>query len=99
MEQISLKTSNWWKSLIIISILDMWDDEVPVEAEPLSAGDLAVLQGCREFGRVVRISRKTKLVEVEVNTMNKSHTLQYDMTKFGMDFVPWPGKKWVTNNK
>jgi hypothetical protein len=71
---------------------EMWDDEDPAAAEPLSAADLAGLQGCREFGRVLRVSRKMKIVEVEVNTLNKAHTLQYDLTKFGMDFVPWTGK-------
>ena len=60
-------------------------------ATNLSQVDLDVLQGCREIGRVVRVSRQSKLVEVEVQTQDNKHLLQYDLVKLPMDFVPWPG--------
>ena len=72
----------------------MWDDEETGEtssATNLSQIDLDSLQGCREIGRVVRVSRQSKLVEVEVQTQNNKHLLQYDLVKFPMNFVPWPG--------
>ena len=73
----------------------MWDESSADSEKPLasaSAAELEKLQSCREIGRVLKISRPDRSVEVEVTTQSGVQILKYDLVKFGSEFVPCPGE-------
>ena len=71
----------------------MWDESSADSEKPsASAAELEKLHSCREIGRVLKISRPDRSVEVEVTTQSGVQILKYDLVKFGSEFVPCPGE-------